>query len=104
MDLNAEGEARSLAWVLDFYRDVFAETGGVPVPNAENDGALINHPDADIADPRWNTSGVPWHATYYKGNYARLQRVKARWDPCNVFHHALSIRLPDDVSGKQFDG
>jgi hypothetical protein len=28
MDLNAEGEARSLAWVLDFYRDVFAETGG----------------------------------------------------------------------------
>jgi hypothetical protein len=69
----------------------------VPVPNAENNGALINHPDADIADPSWNTSGVPWHAIYYKDNYARLQRVKACWDPRDVFHHALSIRLPDDA-------
>ena len=47
-----------------------------------------------LADPRWNASGVPWHALYYKGNYPRLQRVKARWDPRDVFHHALSIRLP----------
>jgi aclacinomycin oxidase len=37
---------------------------------------MINHPDVDLADPDWNTSGVPWHALYYK----------------NVFHHALSIR------------
>jgi FAD/FMN-containing dehydrogenase len=73
---------------------VFAETGGVPVPNERSEGALINHPDADLADPAWNTSGVPWHAMYYQDNYARLQRVKAKWDPRNVFHHALSIRLP----------
>ena len=92
---NAEDEARSVSWVRALYRDVFSETGGVPVPNAANDGALINHPDADLADPAWNTSGVPWHALYYKDNYARLQRVKAQWDPRNVFHHALSVRLPD---------
>jgi hypothetical protein len=24
--------------------------------------------------------------------YLRLQQIKSRWDPCNVFHHALSIR------------
>ncbi len=93
---NSEDEERSLAWVREFYRDLFAQSGGVPVPGAASDGALINHPDADLADPVWNTSGVPWHALYYGDNYTRLQLVKARWDPCNVFHHALSVRLPGD--------
>jgi hypothetical protein len=41
-----------------------------------------------------NTSGVPWSTLYYKHNYPRRQRVKARWDPRDVFHHALSIELP----------
>jgi aclacinomycin oxidase len=71
---------------------MFAETGGVPLPGDRCDGAMINHPDVDLADPEWNTSGVPWSTLYYKDNYPRLQRIKARWDPRNVFHHALSIR------------
>lgn len=82
-------------WIRRFYRDVYADTGGVPVPNGINDGSYINYPDVDLADPRWNTSGTPWHALYYKDNYPRLQRVKARWDPREVFRHALSIRPPD---------
>jgi aclacinomycin oxidase len=85
-------EARSLAWVRAFYRDLFADTGGVPAPGERCDGAMINHPDVDLADPEWNTSGVPWHQLYYKDSYPRLQRVKARWDPGNVFHHILSVR------------
>jgi aclacinomycin oxidase len=89
---SPQDEARHLAWVRAFYRDLFADTGGVPVPGEVCDGALINHPDVDLADPKWNTSGVPWHALYYKGNYPRLQQIKARWDPRNVFQHALSIR------------
>lgn len=76
-----------------FYRDLFAETGGVPVPGEAYDGAFINHPDTDLTDLRLNTSGVPWHSLYYKENYPRLQRVKARWDPRNVFRHALSVRV-----------
>jgi aclacinomycin oxidase len=87
-------EAKNLAWVRAFYRDLFADTGGVPIPGDAYDGAFINHPDPDLADPAWNTSGVPWSTLYYKDGYARLQRVKARWDPRDVFRHALSIRLP----------
>jgi aclacinomycin oxidase len=82
----------TVAWVRRFYRDLFADTGGVPTPSEVSSGASINHPDVDFADPEWNTSGVPWHTMYYRGNYPRLQQVKARWDPLNVFHHALSVR------------
>jgi len=85
-------EARSLSWVRQFYRELFADSGGVPVPGEIANGATINHPDVDLADPEWNRSGVPWHSLYFRHNYARLQRAKARWDPRNVFHHALSIR------------
>jgi aclacinomycin oxidase len=85
-------EAPALAWVRAFYRDLFKASGGVPVPNEQTDGAMINHPDTDLADPAWNTSGVPWHTLYYKDNYPRLQQVKRKWDPLNIFHHALSIR------------
>ncbi|KOV82417.1 FAD-binding oxidoreductase [Nocardia sp. NRRL S-836] len=87
-------DAEHLRWIREFYRDVHAGTGGVPVPGELYDGSYINYADVDLADPAWNTSGVPWHALYYKGNYARLQQVKARWDPRDVFNHALSVRLP----------
>jgi aclacinomycin oxidase len=84
-----------LNWVREFYRDVYADTGGVPVPGEVSDGSYINYPDVDLASPQWNTSGVPWHYLYYKENYPRLQRAKQKWDPRNVFHHALSIRPPE---------
>jgi FAD/FMN-containing dehydrogenase len=91
--LDPREDAKNLAWVRAFYRDLFGETGGVPVPGEAYDGALINHPDVDLTDPEWNLSGVPWHAIYYQANYPRLQQVKARWDPLNVFRHALSVRV-----------
>ncbi len=81
-----------LAWIRDFYRAVYADSGGVPVPGTVSDGSFINYPDTDLADPALNTSGTPWQTLYYKGHYARLQDIKARWDPRNEFHHALSIR------------
>lgn len=88
-------DAANIAWVRAMYRDVYAETGGVPVPGEVSDGSYISYPDVDLADPEWNTSGVPWHALYFKDNYPRLQRVKLRYDPRDVFRHALSVRLPD---------
>jgi berberine-like enzyme len=90
--VDTREEEKSLKWVRDFYRELFADSGGVPVPGAAYDGAFINHPDTDLADTTLNTSGVAWYTLYYKENYPRLQRIKARWDPRDVFHHALSIR------------
>lgn len=87
-----EEDARHMSWVRKLYRDVYRRTGGVPVPDEINAGAYINYPDTDLDDPEWNSSRVPWHAMYYGHNYARLQRVKKRYDPRSVFRHALSIR------------
>jgi aclacinomycin oxidase len=87
-------DAANLSWVRAFYRDVYADTGGVPVPNEVNDGSYINYPDADLVDPAWNTSGVAGRTLYYKDNYPRLQQVKARWDPRGVFQHALAVEPP----------
>jgi hypothetical protein len=90
--LDPGDEARNLTWVRAFYRDLFADGGGVPVPGDAYAGAFINHPDVDLADLALNTSGVPWHTLYFRDGYPRLQRIKARWDSRDVFHHALSIR------------
>lgn len=87
-------DAANLAWFREFYRDVFADTGGVPVPNDVTDGCFINYADIDLSDPAWNKSGVPWHDLYYKDNYPRLQQVKATWDPTDVFQHAQGIEFP----------
>ncbi|UQX05334.1 FAD-binding protein [Streptomyces sp. RerS4] len=85
-------DAANLAWIREFYRDVFAATGGVPRPGGVNDGAFINYADADLADPALNTSGIGWEPLYFKDGYCRLQAAKNKWDPKNVFRHTLSIR------------
>ncbi|MBB2147650.1 FAD-binding oxidoreductase [Pedobacter gandavensis] len=94
--LDPKDEAVNLDWVRSFYQDLFKNSGGVPVPNEQTDGSLINHPDTDHADLEWNKSGIPWHTLYYKGNYPRLQQLKTKWDPLNIFHHALSIQKAED--------
>ncbi len=90
--LNPEEESKYLEWVRNCYKDVFNKTGGVPVPNMQLGGCIIAHPDNDLANPEFNKSGVPWHTLYYQDNYARLQKVKATWDPLNIFKHSLSVQ------------
>lgn len=90
-----EGDEQHLRWARELFREVYQATGGVPVPNADNGGSYVNYPDPDLADPRWNTSGVPWHRFYYGDNYPKLLRIKQTWDPRGVFQHALSIGRPD---------
>lgn len=87
-------DAKNLAWVRKFYAELYAATGGVPIPNDRTDGCYVNYPDTDLSDPAYNSSNVPWHDLYYKSNYARLQQVKAKWDPKDIFRHTQSVRLP----------
>lgn len=89
-------DAAALDWLRRLYREVYAQTGGVPVPDQVNGGSFINFPDVDLADPAWNASAARWHDLYYGDNYPRLQQVKAAYDPRRVFHHALSVRPPGD--------
>jgi hypothetical protein len=49
------------------------------------DGCYVNYPDVDLDD---------WPRLYYQGAYAKLQEVKAHWDPGDVFNHRQSVRLP----------
>lgn len=90
-----------IAWIRDLYARMYGSetdpvTPGVPVPDEYTDGCYINYPDVDLNDPAWNRSGFPWSYLYYKEHYPRLQQVKARWDPMNVFNHQQSIELPAD--------
>ncbi|MCF4123366.1 FAD-binding oxidoreductase [Antribacter sp. KLBMP9083] len=86
-------DAALLDRVRTTYADVYSATGGVPVSDDVTDGCYIGYADADLNDPTWNTSGVPWHSLYFGSNYGRLQRAKRAWDPRDVFRHAQSIRL-----------
>ncbi|MEW1829965.1 FAD-binding protein [Streptomyces sp. NPDC088196] len=91
---DAADDDKYIAWTRESYEETYADTGGVPVPNAVTDGCYVNYPDADLSDPLHNTSQVSWATLYYKGNYARLQQVKARYDPRNFFRHRQSVQPP----------
>ncbi|MFH9075232.1 FAD-dependent oxidoreductase [Streptomyces alboflavus] len=88
------GDTDNVTWLREIFTDVYSSTGGYPAPNASTDGCYVNYQDSDITDPKLNTSGVPWHTLYYKDHYPRLTRVKAKYDPKNVFRHAQSVQLP----------
>jgi FAD/FMN-containing dehydrogenase len=58
-------------------------------------GALLNYADCDIADPG---------NAYWGINFPRLAEIKKKYDPGNVFRHALSVPLEprsDGVSKRQ---
>jgi FAD/FMN-containing dehydrogenase len=78
-----EEDKQNLAWIRAFYEDMYGPHG--PVPDSVMDGCYVNYPDVDLGN---------WQQLYYKQSYARLQRVKQRWDPGDVFNHLQSIELP----------
>ncbi|BEP66950.1 MULTISPECIES: FAD-dependent oxidoreductase [unclassified Variovorax] len=91
---SAADDAGHLRWIGDFYRDVYGTPdvperfAGTPYPGERYEGCYINYPDNDmLAHPFWPQ-------LYYgdQGLYAFLRKVKRRYDPNNIFHHAMSVR------------
>lgn len=67
-----DGAAPGIRWVEEFRRAMRPFTKGV----------YVNTPDLSIKD---------WPKAYYGGNFDRLTRVKAKYDPENVFNYPQSI-------------
>jgi hypothetical protein len=91
---NPDDDAARQRWMSDFYTDLYsgpeAHPGhkGTPYNNANYEGCYINYPDKDMLAYTY------WPQLYYGDDdlYPFLQSVKRRYDPNNIFHHAMSIR------------
>lgn len=84
-------EATHLAWIRDFYTEMYAHLGGAPDPSRDTagqwDGCYINYPDSDLAGDDTRKALDLYHG----GNLPRLIRTKAAWDPKDLFRHRLSV-------------
>lgn len=92
---NPADDAGRLQWMHDFYADLYSgpdvdeQHKGTPYHNQRYEGCYINYPDADmLAYPFWPQ-------LYYgeEGLYPFLQGVKKHYDPNNIFHHSMSVRI-----------
>ncbi len=75
-----------------FYTELWSASSdgkhvGTPAFNDRTEGCFINYPDQDMLR-------YPYWTQLYWGNgklYPFLQHVKKKYDPNNVFHHAMSV-------------
>ncbi|HZY62160.1 MAG TPA: BBE domain-containing protein [Edaphobacter sp.] len=87
-----EDDAGHLTWIRDFYTELYSGPDvdsahqGTPFPNSRYEGCYINYPDEDMLQYDY------WTELYYGEAYPFLQQVKQKYDPNNIFHHAMSIR------------
>lgn len=90
---DADDDVRRLKFMDDFYTAVYtgdhvpAEYQGTPM-GTRFEGCYMNYCDVDMLRYKY------WPQLYYGTGdlYPFLQRVKRRYDPNNIFHHAMSIR------------
>ena len=90
-----EDDAVRSQWITEMYTELFSgpdsdpKHHGTPYPNSHYEGCYINYPDKDmLAYPYW-----PDLYFGVDGLYPFLQEVKRKYDPNNIFHHAMSIRI-----------
>jgi len=92
---NAAEDAAQIQWLRDFYTELYATSTagtkyrGVPFWSTAYEGCYINYPDVDMLKHNY------WPQLYYGTGdlFPFLQNVKRKYDPNNVFRHAMSIPL-----------
>lgn len=89
---NPQDAPAHCQWIREFYTELFSgpdadpKHPGTPYPSDRYDGCYINYPDKDMLAFDY------WPKLYYGDLYPFLQTVKRKYDPNNIFHHAMSIR------------
>ena len=74
------------------FRSADPKYKGTPYPNDHYEGCYCNYPDKDMLAYSF------WPELYFGSSnspeslYPFLQEVKRKYDPNNIFHHAMSIR------------
>ena len=85
-------DAGHVAFLNELYEDLYtspqvdANHQGTPYPGENYQGCYINYPDLDMLQHSY------WPELYFGPNYKFLQQVKKKYDPNNIFHHAMSVR------------
>jgi FAD/FMN-containing dehydrogenase len=70
---QAQDEEKSLKWIREFYAAMRPYVSGA---------AYSNYCDLDLTN---------WESAYHGSNFPKLVKVKAVYDPENIFYHAQSI-------------
>jgi hypothetical protein len=91
---HSKDDAARVQWMQEFYSELYSTAdvpqryAGTPFPGKRYEGCYINYPDVDMLHYSF------WPQLYYGDGdlYPFLQDVKERYDPHNIFHHAMSIR------------
>lgn len=90
---NASEDQARLDHMRTFYTDLFSASSdgkhaGTPAFNDRTEGCYINYPDIDMLKNSY------WPQLYWGPGelYPFLKHVKKKYDPNNVFHHAMSVR------------
>jgi FAD/FMN-containing dehydrogenase len=84
-----------IQWISDFYTELYAtpdaaaKSRGTPFWSDRYEGCYINYPDIDMLQHPY------WPQLYYGTGdlYPFLQSVKRKYDPNNIFHHSMSVRV-----------
>jgi FAD/FMN-containing dehydrogenase len=89
---DAHGMVRHTAMLGAFADEELraASAGWVDASQA----TLVRHASGAVYQGYADWRLAEWENAYYGPDYPRLQALKAKYDPDNVFQHAQSIRLP----------
>ncbi|KAJ0252617.1 hypothetical protein HA466_0117940 [Hirschfeldia incana] len=81
--------SKHINWIRDLYRFM------TPYVSANPRQAYVNYRDLDLGQNKKNckfsNQAQVWGASYFKGNFERLVKIKTKVDPNNVFRHEQSI-------------